>query len=146
MMTPPELRDLARRLLAYDAIAGETSEPTESATLRVYEKLRQSLGAVAGGAAFQSLASRALALAKKEVPSLGTAQIAANGSIQGLSECELQIGNDMDRVGDGGILLIGHLLSLLPIFLGEALTLSLLRNAWPGASFDERDSENGRIA
>jgi hypothetical protein len=36
----------------------------ESATLRVYEKLRQSLGEFAGVAGFQSLASRALALAR----------------------------------------------------------------------------------
>jgi hypothetical protein len=146
MMTPPELRDMVRRLLAYDAIASKNSEPTESATLRVYEKLHQSIDAVAGAAASYSLASRALALAKEEVPSLGAAQVAANGSIQGLSEFETQIDNGMDQADDGGILLIGHLLGLLLIFLGEALTLSLLRNAWPSASFDDRDSENGRKA
>jgi hypothetical protein len=34
------------------------------------------------------------------------------------------------------------LLGLLHIFLGEAITLSLLRNAWPGATFDNRSSES----
>jgi len=54
------MRDLAHRLLAYEAGAGKTSELMESPTLRVYEKLRQSLGEFAGSAGFQSLASRAL--------------------------------------------------------------------------------------
>ena len=88
MTTPPEMRDLAHRLLAYEAVAGKTSEPMESATLRVYEKLRQSLGAFAGVAGFQSLASRALTLARSEAPSLSAVQVTADGSLQGLGEIE----------------------------------------------------------
>ena len=72
----------------------------ESPTLRVYEKLRQSLVAFAGVAAFESLASRALALAKPEAPSLGAAQIAADGSLQGLGEFEPQIDIDKNQAGD----------------------------------------------
>jgi hypothetical protein len=49
-------------------------------------------------------------------------------------------------VDDGGAVLITSLLGLLRLFLGEALTLSLLRNAWPGEAFDDRNSENGRKA
>ena len=40
MTTPPKMRDLAHRLLTYEAGADKSSEPRESATLRVYEKLR----------------------------------------------------------------------------------------------------------
>jgi hypothetical protein len=148
MTTPPEMRDLAHRLLAYEAAAGEASEPTESETLRVYEKLRKSLGAFAGAAGFQSLASRALVLAKTEVPSLREARVAADGALEGLGESGAQLDNDKDRAGEyrvgGGTILIARLLDLLLIFLGEALTLSLLRNAWPGATFDDRSSGNGR--
>ena len=50
MNTPPEMRDLAQRLLRYEAEAGNTSEPVDSATLRVYQKLRDSLGDLAGTA------------------------------------------------------------------------------------------------
>ena len=70
MTTPPKMRDLAHRLLAYEAVTGKTSEPSEVAALRVYEKLRQSLSAFAGVAAFESLAFRALTQAKSEAPSL----------------------------------------------------------------------------
>ena|ERR1035437_7814230 len=151
MTTPPEMRDLARRLLTYEDLAGKTSEPMESTTLRVYEKLRQSLGVFAGVTCFQSLASRALALARSEAPSLGAARVSADGSLQGLGEFEPQIDIDKDRAGvyptgEGGIILIARLLGLLLIFLGEVLTLSLLRNAWPGAAFDNRNSGNGRKA
>jgi hypothetical protein len=145
------MRDLAHRLLAFEVVAGKTSEPVEFATLRVYEKLRQSLSAFVGVAAFESLAFRALAQAKSEAPSLWALQVAEGGSLQGLGEFEPQIDMDKDLsgefpAGDGGIVLIARLLGLLLIFLGEAITLSLLRNAWPGAAFDYRSLGNGREA
>jgi len=145
------MRDLAHRLFAYEVVAGKTSEPVEFATLRVYEKLRQSLSAFAGVAAFESLAFRALTQAKSEAPSLWAVQVAEGGSLQGLGEFEPQIDMDKDPsgefpAGDGGIVLIARLLGLLLIFLGEALTLSLLRNAWPGEAFDDRNSIHGRKA
>jgi len=148
---PPEMRDLAQRLLNYEADAGKTSEPAESATLRVYEKLRQGLGEFAGVAGFQSLASRALALARLEAPSLSAARVTADGSLQGLGALEHQIDIDKDRAGaysagEGGMILITRLLGLLLIFLGEALTLSLLRVSWPAAALDDSNSENGRKA
>jgi hypothetical protein len=123
----------------------------ESATLGVYEKLRQSLSAFAGVAAFESLAFRALTQAKSEAPSLWAVKVTEDGSLQGLGEFEPQIDVDKDLVGkfpagEGGIILIARLLGLLLIFLGEALTLSLLRVTWPGATLDDCNSENGREA
>jgi hypothetical protein len=144
MTAAPKMRDLAHRLITYEAGAGKNSESMESSTLRVYEKLRQSLGEFVGVAGFQSLASRALTLARPEVPSLSAARVAADGSLQGMGEIETQIDMDKDRPSDGEIVLIARLLGLLRIFLGEALTISLLRNAWPGEIFDDRNSENGR--
>jgi hypothetical protein len=151
MTTPPEMRDLARSLLAYEAVAGKSSEPVEAVALRVYEKLRTSLGAFAGVAGFQSVASRALALARLEAPSLSAAHVSAAGSLQGLGEFENRTDIDTDRAGkylagEGEIILIARLLGLLLIFLGETLTFSLLLNAWPGAAFDNRNSGNGRKA
>ena len=149
MANPPKMRDLANRLLAYEAFSDETSGPADSATLRVYEKLRQGLGEFAGVAGFHALASRALALARTEAPSLGGVRVSADGALQGLGEIEHPL--DIDKVqagefpaGEGGIILIARMLGLLLLFLGEALTLSLLRNAWPDAAFDDRSSENRR--
>ena len=144
MKAAPEMRDLAHRLLTYEAGAGKNSEPIGSPTFRVYEKLRQNLGEFVGVTGFYSLASRALALAKPESPSLYAAQVSRDGALQGLGESEFEI--DKDQACEGGIILIARLLGLLRIFLGEALTLSLLRNAWPGEVFEDRNSVNGRKA
>ena len=59
---------------------------------------------------------------------------------------EPQIDIDKDQAGEGGVILIARLLGLLLIFLGEALTLSLMQDAWPDAAFDDRNSGNGRKA
>jgi hypothetical protein len=142
---------MAQRLLAYEAFADKASEHAESATLRVYEKLRQCLGEFAGVSGFQSLSSRALALARTEEPSLSAVRVSEDGALQGLGEIENRF--DIDKIqagefpaGRGGIILIARLLGLLLIFLGEPLTVSLLRSTWPGAALDDRNSENGRKA
>jgi hypothetical protein len=140
------MRDLAHRLLAYEAASGKTFEPAESPTLRVYEKLRRSLGELVGVAGFQLLASRALTLARPEAPGLSAVQVTSDGSLQGLEEIQAQVDMDKDQAGEGGIILIARLLGLLRIFLGEALTLSLLRIAWPAEAFDDRNSAHGRKA
>jgi hypothetical protein len=144
MTTLPEMRDLAQRLLSYEASAGSTSEPVETTTLRVYQKLRHSLGELAGSDGFQALASRALALARSEMPSLSAVQVGADGNLEGMSANEPSIKVELDRVHEGGIILIARLLGLLFVFLGEALTLSLLRDAWPDAALDDRNSGYGR--
>jgi hypothetical protein len=146
MTALPEMRDLAQRLLTYEANAASTSESVEPTTLRVYEKLRQSLGELAGAAGFQSLASRALTLARSEVPSLSAVQVAADGNLQGMSAIGLPTDIEMDRVHEGGVVLISRLLGLLCIFLGEALTMNLVRDMWPDAALDDCNSENGRKA
>jgi hypothetical protein len=146
MTTSQKTRDLAHCLLAYEADAGKNAEPAKSATLRVFEKLRHSLDEIAGVAGFYSLASRALILARSEAPSLSAVQVTADGSIHGLGEIETQFKIDKNRAGEGGIILIAHLLELLRIFLGEALTISLLRKAWPGEVFEDRNSVHGRKA
>jgi hypothetical protein len=144
MILVPESRDLARRLLAWEADAGETSEPMYPITLRVYEKLRRRLSALAGVAGFQSLAFRALTQAKSEAPGLWGVEVAADGSLQGLGESESPL--DIDSAGEEGVVLIGRLLGLLLIFLGEALTLNLISDLWPDAALDDRISRNRRKA
>ena len=71
-----------------------------------------------------------------------------------MGESEPQIDDDHDDKdqageypgGEGGVLHIIRLLDLLRIFLGEDLTLRLLRNAWPDAAFDDRNPAHRRKA
>lgn len=146
MMIQRKARDLARRLLVYEENKGENSEKTGSATMRVYEKLRGNLCVLAGVAGFQALASRALTLATSHVPGLSGVQVAADGKLQGMSDLEPPMKADEDRIGEEGVILISSLLGLLLMFLGDALTMNLIQNVWPGAAFDDGNPGDGRQA
>ena len=137
-MSPIVSRNLAERLLAYEAAAGKNSEPTESAAFRVCEKLRQPLCSLAGVAGFRSLLSRALALARAEGPGLSAVQVGADGSLKGLDELGPE--RDKDMSNEGGALLVAQLLGLLLLFIGEGITLRLVQDVWPESACDGRDS------
>jgi hypothetical protein len=124
MMLPSQTRDLAQRLLAYENAAGKTSEPTEFAAFRAWERLRQPVITLAGVAGLRPLLSRALTLAKAEAPSLSAVQVSADGSLQGLDELRSQV--DADQTREAGIILITELLGLLVRVVGEAMTLELV--------------------
>ena len=104
MQAALEMRDVAHRLLTYEAGAGKTSGPTESHAQRVYKKLRQSLVEFVGVVGFQSLESRALKLARPEATRDGAAQIASEESLlgleQGLGESRGEIGTQIDMDKD----------------------------------------------
>ena len=138
-MSLQESRNLAQRLLAYEAVGDENSAPSESAASRVCAKLRGPLITLAGVAGFRSLLSRALTLARAEAPSLSAVQIAADGSLKGLDELASQSSKEQAR--DGGAVLIAQLIGLLLTFIGEGLTLQLVQDVWPEAAFDGRVSE-----
>src|SRR6185437_4057302 len=140
MMLLPQTRDLAQRLLACETAAGKTSEPSELAAFRVCARLRQPLITLTGVAGFRSLLSRALTLARAEAPSLGAVQVAADGSLQGLDEPQI----DKEQARDGGAILIAQLIGPLLTVIGEGLTLRMVQEEWPQATFDGRVSEKER--
>ena len=135
-----KMRDLAERLLAEEEAAA-TSSPGVPVSFRVCEKLRQPLTMLAGTAGFRSLLWRALALARRESPALDAIQLTADGS---LADCE-DLNRDT-RDAEGEMLLIANLLALLFTFIGETLTLRLLYDVWPDASFDSSTAEEEKEA
>ena len=146
MTTLPQMRDLADRLVVYEAAASKASEPMESATLRVYEKLRGRLTALAGVAGFHSLACRALMQARSDLPGLWAVEVTADGSLQGLGESEPLVDTDNDSAGEVRVVLVARLLGLLLIFVGETLTLNVISDLWPDAALDDSIPRIGRKA
>ena len=126
MPTAKGTRDLARSLIAREADASTAFLQSEPASVRVYERLRRQLGAPVGAEGFQSLATRALALARSESPRLRAVQVTANGDLRGLGEIGSQ--TDPDEDGEAGIILIAQLLGLFLTLLGEATTLRLMED------------------
>ncbi len=133
----PEIQDLARRLLAIESAHDNPSEERVDVAVQVIEELRLRLVRLAGVDGFRSLLSRALTLAKAEVPSLNMVRVGADGSVEGLDGIEGS--GEAGAAGQAGIFLVAHLLELLMTFVGEPLTLSLMRDKWPDASMDGAD-------
>jgi len=95
-----------------------------------------------GSAGFWSLLSRAVVLAKAEVPSLRTVQIRPDGSLAGFDEIKPDPNareHDAGALEQGRVALVAHLLGLLATFVGESLTQRLVCDAWPDASIDKTD-------
>jgi hypothetical protein len=130
------MRDLAERLVAYETKANKSSRTKTLAAFLVGEKLRPDLAALMGSVGFRALLSRALALANAEVPWLRAVHVKADGSLEGLEELEAQV--DPDEIFEGGIVLLAQLLGLLVAFIGEDLTLRLVREVWSKLPLDIR--------
>ena len=141
MNDSPATQNLARWLFAHEAAMVAPPEATDQVAVcvRVCEKLRRPLSMLAGVAGYRALISRALALAKAEVPMLVSVRVREDGALEVPDPGVPQRG--MDETQKGGSALVAQLLGLLVTFIGEALTMQLVRDVWPDAPFEGIDSE-----
>jgi hypothetical protein len=133
----PEMRNIAKRLIAYEAGGnkpGATKNPVEFSAC---EKLRPNLATLMGSGGFRALLSRALALTQAEVPSLHGVHVKADGTLEWVETDHAQ--RDPDELFEGRVVLLAQLLGLLVAFIGEDLTLRLVREVWPKAKLDGLD-------
>jgi hypothetical protein len=87
------------------------------------------------------LLSRALARATVEAPSLQALHLTADGA---LIFDSASTPPDPKKLDDGSVILVAELLGLLNAFIGEALTVQFLREAWPRLSFKNNlNSDSG---
>src|SRR5687767_10003501 len=137
----PIMQDLARQLLLLEEAHGNSSTAEADTALQVIEQLRLHLVRFAGVNGFRSLLARSLTLAKAEDPSLEDARVRDDGSLEGFQGIKLS--PETDGVAHAGLILVAHLLQLLVTFIGESLTLGLLREKWPEASIDRANLGSG---
>lgn len=132
----PQIRSLANRLTDFESgdVSAGMSIPADFNTI---EKLRGYLSMLMGRTGCQALLSRALVLAIADVPWLSTLRVDQDGGMEGLTASRSAIGAAAFRDGENAIL--AHVLALLLAFIGPALALRLLKQLWPGLSFDEAD-------
>ena len=135
----PQMRNLAKRLMAYETGGNKSSGTKTPVAFHCCEKLRPHLATLMGDGGFRALLSRALADA--EVPWLRAVHVKADGSLEGLEELHVQL--DLDEFFEGRIVLLTQLLGLLVAFIGENLTLRLVREVWPNVPLDNLDFGNG---
>jgi len=131
-MPSPSIRDLARRLLAFEAArAGASDEPVVNA-VSVCEALRVSLTRFAGSDGFTSLLRRSLTLARAEAPVLNNIKVNPEGCLEELHAIE----GPEDETTNAALAITAHLLGLLVTFIGESLTLRMVRETWPNAEIN----------
>ena len=142
-LATPKLLNVAERLIAYEAKENKSSRTESKADFAVIVKLRPQLATLMGDAGFRALVSRALALTHGEIPELRTVHLNADGSVE-LPESMEKARVDPELIARGRLVLLAHLLYLLVAFIGETLTLQLLREIWPKLSSKASDFDRGR--
>lgn len=126
---PASIRAWAQRLLACEAANKTASASDSPELLHVVEKFRSALTQFIGVDGFTALMRRAVALARKEVPSLQTAKVTPEGRLEGIE--------GLNNHAEAAIAITAHLLTLLVTFVGEPLTLRLISDVWPEQSHRE---------
>ena len=116
------------------------SGPHVPEALAVIERLRISLAKFAGDAGFASLLRRALVLASADEPSLQSVKIGADGRLNGVEQLAAETGPGA-LGGEAAVAITAHLLGLLVAFIGEPLTLRLLRESWPDTRITFKNPE-----
>jgi hypothetical protein len=123
-----KMQDLAERLIVYESEHLKSCAAI-TADFSATEKLRPFLETFMGNAGFRALLMRALALAGEEVPWLREVQVNSTGSLEVPHELSEKMA--AKAVREGGVMLLAQLLGLMVAFIGEKLTLQLMRDVWP---------------
>jgi hypothetical protein len=128
-MTKPSATQVerAKRLLAHEGDAGRSSEECAAAAWRVYEKLNARLVPLLGSAGVQALFIRSAKLAQSEFVSL--AEVATPDGMKKLGAGLQAL--DPAEANEVAAILFGTFLELMTTFIGERLTVLILRSGWP---------------
>jgi len=137
----PQIRELAERLIAFEAKDNEAARRMHPAVFHVCERLRPHLATLMGQGGFRAVLARALAVASAEVPWFAALQVKDDGSLEGWEKPEAPV--KPKDLAESGAVLVAHLLGLLVAFIGDNLTLHLVRDVWPKLSLENLNSTKG---
>jgi len=132
MRPSPTTLAWARRLTAVEAARKAPSDVQVHESVRVFDKLRISQSQFIGAVGFETLLRRAIGRAAVEFPFLHEVTLTGDGRVEGLDTLTAK-----EEGVEATIAIVAHFLDLLVSFIGEALTIRLVANAWPDASLDD---------
>jgi hypothetical protein len=130
----PQIRHLASLLVANEARGNKHKAP---AAFPVFSVFGPHLLPLIGTAGFQALIVRACAVASREVTWLAAVHVSSDGSLEGFDDVAPRV--TAEQLAKGETLAVAELLGLLIAFIGESLTLRMLRKTWPKLVFKEVD-------
>lgn len=117
----------AKRLLAAEGARGRSSEECAAAAWRIYQKLDARLAPLLGPAGVQALFARSAKLAQADFGSL--AEVATSDGMNKLGASLQAL--DPAQATEVAATLFATFLELMTTFIGERLTVLVLRSAWP---------------
>ena len=131
--TDPRLRALAYQILKQELDRGE-SGATDATLEREYQRLYDALVGLVGEVGFQALLLRAAHLAGPELGWLAKVLGSASANVPARELAELARGQQVALTFDCMTTLFAHLIGLLFTFIGDDLTMRLVRRTWTGIS------------
>jgi hypothetical protein len=133
---PPAAQELARLLLLHEA--GGQSEPLALAEAleRACGRLQPRMAGLIGRAGFVALFTRALRLAREAYPDLVAVAFdeQAEAGLHGARE--YAAAREPAEVGDALGAILAQFIGLLITFIGEELSMRLIREIWPAPWHD----------
>lgn len=135
-LVPPELYDLASRLLKHEASGSTTPDEKAAAAQRSCGKLARVLTRSIGADGFHVLTAQALRRAKAEVPFLQDLEIEIqeDGCPTGLDTLAQR--RTPAEFDSALVAILANIIWLLNVFIGSDLTLRQIRRAWPDFPLD----------
>ena len=130
----PQMRNFAKRLMACELGEKKSAETKLADGFGVAEKLRLHLATYLGKTGCHTILTRALALSVAEVPALRAVRVNADGSLEGADKLQAQLAPG--EFSEGTLVLLAWFLGLLVAFIGESLTVRLVREVWRKAPLD----------
>jgi hypothetical protein len=125
------LQELARRLFAREAKRSRAPAALAEALERSCQRLHERLDPLIGAGGFRALLARALHLAAKEFPWLDAVRIEEHPACELKGLREAVKGPDAAAVNGAFALVLANIIWLLVTFIGEDITLGLVREVWP---------------
>jgi hypothetical protein len=125
----PELRALARQIVALGTTgeAADVAGEVETTCGRLYAQLERLIAATG----FHALLGRALSLASAEFVWLKGVRVAEGRACSFVGLRDAVEGRSVSEVGEAFVAIVANVLWLLVTFIGEDLTLRLVREEWP---------------
>jgi hypothetical protein len=139
-ITTPAHRELAHWLLTHEVNNGQEPVALADAAETICRKLTPRLARLVTFAGCQAILARALHLATTDFPFLNGVRPGLSPEIcfDGLGE-RVQ-GMELAQAREGLAMLLASVLGLLATFIGDELTLRLVRDVWPDAHPGDTDA------
>jgi hypothetical protein len=139
----PRLDAFARRLLLHEADTDARSGELAGAMQSVCQRLHDHLGTLVGFYGMEVLFTRAVGLAARDLPWVGSLEPGERGACRIALPKENAGEAELSAARDGFTAVVANVLGLLANLVGEDLVIQLVHDAWPDLARDEVSGREG---